>query len=67
MNAARRGVQDILLALARFEPRIGLADHEYLAAPPHDLAVTVTGFRRFEGGEDFHDKKPYIEKISAPV
>jgi hypothetical protein len=43
-------------ALARLETRIGLADHEDLAAAPDDLAVAVAGFRRLQGGQDLHDE-----------
>src|SRR5690606_14130694 len=42
-------------ALARLETRIALADHEDLARATHDLAVAVTGLRRFQGGQDLHD------------
>src|SRR5690606_8881511 len=42
-------------ALARLETRVGLADHEDLATATHDLAVAVTGLRRFQGGQDLHD------------
>src|SRR3546814_14144430 len=42
-------------ALARLEARVALADHEDLATATHDLAVAVTGLRRFQGGQDLHD------------
>src|SRR3546814_5122710 len=42
-------------ALARLEARVALADHEDLATATHDLAVAVTGLRRFQGGQDIHD------------
>src|SRR5690554_1840163 len=42
-------------ALARLETRVGLADHEDLATATNDLAVTVTGLRRLQGGQDLHD------------
>jgi hypothetical protein len=41
-------------ALARLEARIGLVDHENLAAATDDLAVAVTGLRRLERGENLH-------------
>lgn len=41
-------------ALASFEARVGLADHEYFATAAHDLAVAVTGFGRLQRGQDFH-------------
>src|SRR3546814_13413181 len=41
-------------ALARLEARVALADHEDLATATHDLAVAVTGLRRFQGGQDLH-------------
>src|SRR5690554_7350019 len=43
-------------ALARLETRVGLADHEDLAATTNDLAVAVTGLRRLQGGQDLHDE-----------
>jgi hypothetical protein len=46
------------LALARLEARIGLADHEHLAATAHDLAVAVATFGRLEGGQNFHQNYP---------
>src|SRR5690606_14551609 len=42
-------------ALAGLEARVGLADHEDLAAAADHLAVAVTGLRRLQGGQDFHD------------
>src|SRR5690606_11082360 len=42
-------------ALARLETRVGLADHEDLSAAADHLAVAVTGLRRLQGGQDFHD------------
>jgi cytidylate kinase len=42
------------LALASLETRVGLADHEDLAAAADHLAVAVTGLRRLQGGQDFH-------------
>src|SRR5690554_4638612 len=42
--------------LARLETRVGLADHEDLATATNDLAVTVTGLRRLQGGQDLHDE-----------
>src|SRR5690606_8074870 len=41
-------------ALASLETRVRLADHEDLAATANHLAVTVTGLRRLQGGQDFH-------------
>ena len=35
-------------ALARLETRVALADHEYLAATAHDLAIAVTGLGGLE-------------------
>src|SRR5690606_3164121 len=52
------GFQDRLAptgsALASLEARVRLADHEDLAATAHNLAVTMTGLRRLQGGQDFH-------------
>ena len=45
----------VVSALARFETRVGLADHEDLATAANDLAVAVTGLRRLQGGQDLHD------------
>jgi phage baseplate assembly protein W len=45
----------LVSALARFETRIRLADHEDLAAAADHLAVAVTGLRRLQGRQDFHD------------
>ena len=42
-------------ALTCFEARIGLANHEDLAATADDFAVAVTGLRRLQGGQDLHD------------
>ncbi|CRD48953.1 hypothetical protein BN1263170352 [Stenotrophomonas indicatrix] len=42
------------LALTRLETRVRLADDEDLATTTHDLAVTVTGLRRLQGGQNFH-------------
>jgi len=52
-------------ALARFETRIALADHEDLAAAAHDLAIAVTGFGGFERGQDFHGSKPYAAVMGS--
>jgi hypothetical protein len=41
-------------ALARLETRIALADHEYLAATTHDLAVAMTLLCGLEGRQHFH-------------
>src|SRR5690606_17069292 len=46
----------IASALARLEARVGLADHEDLAATADHLAVAVTGLRRLQGGQDLHDE-----------
>ena len=43
-------------ALASFEARVGLADHEDLATTANHLAVAVTGLRRLQGGQDLHDE-----------
>src|SRR3546814_8521955 len=61
-------------ALARLEARVALADHEDLATATHDLAVAVTGLRRFQGGRDLHDiplktigtSKPAILMVIPP-
>ena len=45
-------------ALARLEARIALADHEYLAAAAHDLAVAVALLGRFQRGKNFHGSSP---------
>src|SRR5690606_18895566 len=42
-------------ALAGLEARVGLADHEDLAAAADHLAVAVTILRRLQGGQDLHD------------
>ena len=44
------------LALASFETRVGLADHEDLATTANHLTVAVTGLRRLQGGQDLHDE-----------
>src|SRR5690606_1634671 len=62
-------------ALARLETRVALADHEDLATATHDLAVAVTGLRRFQGGQDLHDiprktvgtNKPAILAVLSPL
>jgi hypothetical protein len=41
-------------ALARLETRIALADHEYLAATTHDLAVAMALLCGLEGRQHFH-------------
>jgi hypothetical protein len=43
-------------ALTRLETRVGLADHEDLAAAAHDFAIAVAGLRRLQGGQDLHDE-----------
>ncbi len=43
-------MQGASLALTRLEARVGLADHEYLAATADDLAVAVPGLGGFERG-----------------
>src|SRR5690606_20784132 len=53
-------------ALARLETRIGLADHEDLATATNDLAVTVTGLRRLQGGQDLHDCLWYWDGVNKP-
>src|SRR3546814_8418430 len=61
-------------ALARLEARVALADHEDLATATHDLAVAVTGLRRFQGGQDPNDihiktigtSKPAILMVIPP-
>jgi hypothetical protein len=54
-------------ALAGFEAGIRFADHEDLAAAPDDLAVTVAGFGRFEGIQDFHGVIPRTTKNGKPA
>jgi hypothetical protein len=53
-KAARGGLsftcQGASLALTRLEARVGLADHEYLAATADDLAVAVPRLGGFERG-----------------
>jgi hypothetical protein len=45
-------------ALASFEARIALANHEHLAAATHDFAVTVALLGGFKRGQDFHVDLP---------
>src|SRR5258706_9390671 len=47
-------------ALARLETRVGLADHEDLAATAHDLAIAMARLGRLERGEHFHGLSPWI-------
>jgi hypothetical protein len=54
-------------ALARLEPRVGLVDHEHLAATTHDLAVAMAGLRRLEGGEDLHGVTWSLRGASRPM
>jgi len=46
------------LTLAGFETGVRFANDENLAATTHDFAVTVAGFGRFEGIQDFHGGLP---------
>jgi len=49
-------------ALTRFEAGIGLANHEDLATAADDFAVAVTVLRRFQGGQDLHDRPRQLMK-----
>jgi hypothetical protein len=53
------------LALTRLETRVALADHEYLAAAAHDLAIAVAGFGGLERGQDFHVGNQYAAVIGS--
>jgi hypothetical protein len=51
------GILSLLLTLAGFEPRVGLADHVEATAATDHLAIRVAVFQGLDGRCDFHFRK----------
>src|SRR5512146_396683 len=53
-------------ALPSLEARVGLADHEDLAAAAHDLAVAMALFGGLERGQYFHGGVRFTKTLNKP-